>query len=950
MTTRLYLRNQLYSFNAVTEPFWNVAVNASGGGGADTSFVVDPSGNIWSSRLDYAATPNVYTYAFSKLDLSAVYSFIGSVSNGFSTAPAPGAAARTDVGYDASNGKTWQVYQNGSGAVFTIRDSAGSVLGSSKLSGGSNTVGPRYVTSLNDGSSALIAVANSGNPTLVIAKVQLNTIAWQSYLASGGNFGHGRPFVDASGNIYVPVRQATTDKVSVVKLTSAGAKSSQYDTPVVLNDLNGADDAADRTVVAVDGSGNVYLMFTITGTSGYYTAYFAKFSSTGVVSWAKELTGVGGGADNIQRLYGAIDTNFNFYAVFTDGLNSGLVKVDASGNLVWQRQCLDSSLSGSYTDTWSMAARVDSNYLYLSVANGVIKLPVDGSFDSASAYWYSDNHTGWEPAFTTPTVYGLSARSDGNMASGTSVAVSLTANLLTIASFTPTTYASGSYTTTVVKGHAPFVASIPLGDESGTQGAIPAWITFPSSTGVLKSLSDTKGSSQAAIPWTTDANPGVAQYPYYGRFVSPPLAAGATISGSVTLSFARAVGNTALNMTAAAPAIYVWRPSTKALVGVLRQGNDARVGAAPTLASTEQASYGTATPASVTAQAGDQIIVDWYGRQDNTTAASYATNVYYDGGTDTNTTDNATVSDFAAYVQFTETLTFAQTQNLAAAAQAVATFTPSSGTAVASSPAAVATLTADLLQNVLLAASAAAQASVPQALILGTLQLAAAPSAAATLAPSLLQTTALAAQAAASATVAADVSTVVVVYLAAGPVAGSTAVAALANAPLLSAQLLAGSSAQAALDKSAPLSAQAASLATFSLSLVSDISLAAAGQATASLDPNLRYAVLLAAEGMDAATAAAAIDLACNMLAGASAESLVTAGLSLDVPLQVAVLGQASLTAVLQRAILADFTFHTRYMQVPAETHAGSVNEPPRVMVVEADPHAMIVASEMLAA
>jgi hypothetical protein len=611
-----------------------------------------------------------------------------------------------------------------------------------------------------------------------------------------------------------------------------------------------------------------------------------------------------------------------------------IAKLDSSGSLAWQYQSHDSSLLGSYDyATLDITSVVRDGYLYVAGRQHVLKIPTDGSLDTSGAEWGTDNTLSGD-AFTSAVGTTLSAvtRSDGDMSSAAAISVTASSNLA-LSSFTPPTYAESDLNVSTVTAHPPGVASLPQTLTGVTSGwsTLP-WISQVARANELYQLSETKGASQAVKNWVSDNNPTVAQYPYYGHFVAPPLAAAVTLSSDVVLSFARSVADTALNFTAAAAEIYVWRPSTGSVVGVLRKADRSRVGGAPTAASTEQASYGTSTVDSVSAQPGDQIVVDWYGRQDNTSAASYSTTVYYDGATDTGTTDNATVSDFAAYVQFGETLSFAQAHELAANAQASATFVANSGTTVSAAALSAASLTGDMLLEVLLSAAAAAQSSVPQSLMQGALPIAAAASAAATLAPNLLQTTALAAQAAASATVAADVSTVVVVYLAADSVAGSTAMAALANAPLLAAQLLAGSSAQAALDKSAPLSAQAASLATFSLSLVSDISLAAAGQATASLDPNLRYAVLLAAEGMDTTTAAAAIDLACNMLAGASAESLVAAGLSLDVPLQVAVLGQASLTAVLRRAILPDFLVYTRYMAVLP------------------DPHAVIVASEVLAA
>jgi hypothetical protein len=157
-----------------------------------------------------------------------------------------------------------------------------------------------------------------------------------------------------------------------------------------------------------------------------------------------------------------------------------------------------------------------------------------------------------------------------------------------------------------------------------------------------------------------------------GVYVSPPLNAGQWIGdGDAALYIADSVSNAALDFTAGAPEVYIWRPSTYSRVGTLHSAAGERYG---TPSTSEKVTVARFRPCPIFAKAGDVIVVELWGQVLSTGVPSYTGHAYLDGTT-TNDTDNAAVSNYAANIRFSETLTFdisAQTHEVAITESATA--------------------------------------------------------------------------------------------------------------------------------------------------------------------------------------------------------------------------------------------------------------------------------------
>ena len=100
---------------------------------------------------------------------------------------------------------------------------------------------------------------------------------------------------------------------------------------------------------------------------------------------------------------------------------------------------------------------------------------------------------------------------------------------------------------------------------------------------------------------------------------------------------------------------YVWRPSTGAKIGTILDGDSA----SDTSGSTALTIYGhdgNFSGSAVTCQVGDVIIFEaWFEiTQNNTTAR---TNTYYYDGTTVNTTEGATVTNHASFIETPQNIT-----------------------------------------------------------------------------------------------------------------------------------------------------------------------------------------------------------------------------------------------------------------------------------------------------
>jgi hypothetical protein len=179
-----------------------------------------------------------------------------------------------------------------------------------------------------------------------------------------------------------------------------------------------------------------------------------------------------------------------------------------------------------------------------------------------------------------------------------------------------------------------------------------------SKNGTLRTLSTTIGTTQTSSTGTTVAQTITAQTPFMAYFCSPPIDANVTISGTFGINIAVAESNTNVNLTSFHPHIYVWRPSTNALVGTLYPTTTELFFTEPA-ASTETVANFTniINVTSVSALVGDVIICEIWFKHVQGMATSYTTTFYYDGTTE-NTTSGTTVSNHASFVEFSTNITF----------------------------------------------------------------------------------------------------------------------------------------------------------------------------------------------------------------------------------------------------------------------------------------------------
>lgn len=185
--------------------------------------------------------------------------------------------------------------------------------------------------------------------------------------------------------------------------------------------------------------------------------------------------------------------------------------------------------------------------------------------------------------------------------------------------------------------------------------ATPTWSATGATT--LRSLQPTPGTAQTSLAGTTSATTA-AQRGFLGYFASQPLPAGTVLGGgSITLNVADAEGNNAANFWVNALNVYIWRPSTGAKVGVILDS------AATSLGGTEGGTGQTVThitgisSSAVSAAANDVVIVEIWGAFTQSMATSYSATFFYDGTTE-NTTENASVTNHASYIEFAENIPY----------------------------------------------------------------------------------------------------------------------------------------------------------------------------------------------------------------------------------------------------------------------------------------------------
>jgi hypothetical protein len=170
------------------------------------------------------------------------------------------------------------------------------------------------------------------------------------------------------------------------------------------------------------------------------------------------------------------------------------------------------------------------------------------------------------------------------------------------------------------------------------------------------------GTSQTSVANTSNASTSAVDY-YALRFVSRKLNQTSVAANTWTLNFAASQSNTLANFPVSGNNqpiyinAYVWRPSSATKVGTILDGNSASVYDEPT-DTAERVMHGTFSGSSVASvQAGDVIVLEMWFRVTQGMTTAYTQTIFFDGTTE-NTTENATVSNHASYLETPENLAF----------------------------------------------------------------------------------------------------------------------------------------------------------------------------------------------------------------------------------------------------------------------------------------------------
>ena len=188
-----------------------------------------------------------------------------------------------------------------------------------------------------------------GYEALIAQYDKEGAIQWQRMLGSANNENYqGGVVVDSSGNVYAGGYQATNFYGLFVKYNSSGTLQFQKEYyPSGYACLASA---------ATTNSDNTAFYHTgyITSTQG---AYIVKFDSAGAVTWARKITGEGGG--NAEGNGIACDSSDNvllaFHAVTGGQHHVSVAKYNSSGTIQWQRKLV----TGTNTQGYDVAC--DSN-------------------------------------------------------------------------------------------------------------------------------------------------------------------------------------------------------------------------------------------------------------------------------------------------------------------------------------------------------------------------------------------------------------------------------------------------------------------------------------------------------------------------------------------------------------------------------------------------------------
>lgn len=178
----------------------------------------------------------------------------------------------------------------------------------------------------------------------------------------------------------------------------------------------------------------------------------------------------------------------------------------------------------------------------------------------------------------------------------------------------------------------------------------------------LRVMDKNTGSLQVGPTATSLANT-TAQHHFIRWFCSPLLSGSNTVGGGTwTFNCAQQESNTNSNFVINGVDVYIWRPSTGALVNQVKDWAGASLGGVkPTAASSEQVNTFSFTTTARAALNGDVIICEVWAAFTQSMGTAYTETFFYDGTTE-NATQGTVVTSQASFLNISENLNFQTAQ------------------------------------------------------------------------------------------------------------------------------------------------------------------------------------------------------------------------------------------------------------------------------------------------
>jgi len=311
---------------------------------------------------------------------------------------------------DSTGAIVWQTYLGNTGTVEAFDtvtvDSSGNIYAAGyTTSAGNGLLITKYNSSgvlqwqkniINTWTSSAVAsmvVDSSGNlyltgnvftgvgtPTLDAFVMKLDTsqnISWQRFLSTTGDQYAYKMLLDNSGNnVYVVVNDFGTSPFSgsLIKYNSSGTLQWQRKLTA------GTGSGLYLFSLTIDSSDNIYIAG-LTSASPVQRAVLAKYNSSGILQWGKDVSLSFSGTYAVDVKLDASNNIYVSHIISASGTGYAISKFDNSGNILWSREVrynngnFGRTLEVQGSDIYSTGGYIDGG-IYTQT---ICKFPTDGT-------------------------------------------------------------------------------------------------------------------------------------------------------------------------------------------------------------------------------------------------------------------------------------------------------------------------------------------------------------------------------------------------------------------------------------------------------------------------------------------------------------------------------------------------------------------------------------------